>query len=118
MRHSGSALVFCAIALLSGCAAAPKTLYGWDGYQPQVYMHLKGESPDQQIAELEKSLQTLSAKGMSAPPGFHAHLGMLYSITGKPEQMVSQFEDEKKLFPESAAYMDLLLSKAKKGEKL
>lgn len=105
-------------AMLSGCASAPKTLYGWDGYQPQVYQHFKGESPDQQIAEMEKALQTISAKGASVPPGFHAHLGMLYSITGKQDQMVAQFEDEKKLFPESAAYMDFLLAKVKKGEKL
>jgi hypothetical protein len=44
---------------------------------------------------MEKSLQTISAKGASAPPGFHAHLGMLYSIVGKSDQMVAQFEDEK-----------------------
>jgi hypothetical protein len=105
-------------AALTGCASQPKTLYGWDGYQPQVYQHFKGESPDQQIAEMEKALQTISARGASVPPGFHAHLGMLYSLTGKSDQMVVQFEDEKKLFPESAAYMDFLLSKIKKGENL
>jgi hypothetical protein len=44
---------------------------------------------------MEKSLQTISAKGASVPPGFHAHLGMLYSIVGKSDQMVAQFEDEK-----------------------
>ena len=80
-----------------------------------MYQHLKGESPDQQIAVLEKDLQTMSAKGKSAPPGFHAHLGMLYSIAGKPDQVVAQFEDEKKLFPESATYMDFLLAKMNKG---
>jgi hypothetical protein len=52
------------------------------------------------------------------PPGFHAHLGMLYSIAGKSDQMVAQFEDEKKLFPESATYMDFLLAKVKKGDKI
>jgi hypothetical protein len=118
IKRAGLALALAGAALLTGCASAPKTLYGWDGYQPQVYQHFKGESPDQQIAEMEKSLQTISNKGASAPPGFHAHLGMLYSIVGKSDQMVVQFEDEKKLFPESAAYMDFLLAKVKKGEKL
>ena len=103
---------------LSGCATPPKTLYQWEGYQPQVYQYLKGESPEQQIAAMEKDLQTISAKGASVPPGFHAHLGMLYSVAGKPDQVIAQFEDEKKLFPESAAYMDFLLGKTKKGEKL
>lgn len=112
------ALLALAGAMLAGCATPPKTLYQWDGYQPQVYEYFKGESPEQQIAEMEKALQTISAKGASVPPGFHAHLGLLYSVAGKPDQVATQFEDEKKLFPESAAYMDFLLGKAKKGEKL
>ena len=115
IKSAGAMLALAAAVLLSGCAAAPKTLYGWDGYQPQVYQHLKGESPDLQIAAMETALQTMSAKGKSAPPGFHAHLGMLYSISGKPDQVVAQFEDEKKLFPESATYMDFLLAKMNKG---
>jgi hypothetical protein len=118
IKRVGLVLALACAAVLTGCASAPKTLYGWDGYQPQVYQHFKGESPDQQIAEMEKALQTISAKGASVPPGFHAHLGMLYSVTGKQDQMVAQFEDEKKLFPESAAYMNFLLAKVQKGEKL
>lgn len=118
MKREGLLLALIAAALLTGCASAPKTLYGWDGYQPQVYQHFKGESPDRQIAEMEKALQAISAKGASVPPGFHAHLGMLYSVTGKQDQMVVQFEDEKRLFPESAAYMNFLLAKVKKGEQL
>ena len=118
MKKGSLALALALSAVLTGCATAPKTLYQWDGYQPQVYQYLKGESPVQQIAEMEKSLALISAKGNSVPPGFHAHLGMLYSIAGKSDQVATQFEDEKKLFPESAAYMDFLLGKLKKGEKL
>lgn len=118
LKKAGGALALAACVALTGCATAPKTLYQWDGYQPQVYQYLKGESPEQQIAEMEKALALISAKGNSVPPGFHAHLGMLYSITGKSDQVATQFEDEKKLFPESSAYMDFLLGKLKKGEKL
>lgn len=118
MKKGSLTLALALSAVLTGCATAPKTLYQWDGYQPQVYQYLKGESPVQQIAEMEKSLALISAKGNSVPPGFHAHLGMLYSIAGKSDQVATQFEDEKKLFPESAAYMDFLLGKLKKGEKL
>lgn len=115
LKKSASVLALAGAMLLTGCAAPQKTLYQWGGYQPQVYQYLKGESPDQQIAAMEKDLMLFSAKGGSAPPGFHAHLGMLYSVVGKPDQMVVQFEDEKKLFPESAPYMDFLLAKVKKG---
>jgi len=104
-----------ASAVLTGCASKPQILYQWEGYQPQVYQHFKGESPEQPIAVLEKDLPVISAKGGKAPPGYHAHLGYLYSLTGRNGQMVAQFEDEKKLFPESAAYMDFLLKNVKKG---
>ena len=116
LSRSLMALTLAASALLAGCAPGPQTLYQWEGYQPQVYEYLKGESPDQQIAAMEKDLMLFSAKGGSAPPGFHAHLGMLYSVVGKSDQMVAQFEDEKKLFPESTAYMNFLLAKVKKGD--
>ncbi|PHV03978.1 DUF4810 domain-containing protein [Janthinobacterium sp. BJB412] len=116
-KPAALAAALAATLVLSGCQTAPKSLYQWEGYQPQVYQHFKGESPDQQIAVLEKDLQTISAKGSKAPPGYHAHLGLLYSLTGKQDQVVAQFEDEKKLFPESAAYMDFLLKNTKKVEK-
>jgi hypothetical protein len=111
------ALSLLASFALTGCQSAPKTIYQWGGYQPQVYQHFKGESPDQQIAALQKDLQTISAQGTTPPPGFHAHLGMLYALAGKQDQVATEFETEKKLFPESAAYMDFLLKKAKKEEK-
>jgi hypothetical protein len=116
-KPAAIALVVALGAVLAGCHTAPKTLYQWEGYQPQVYQHFKGESPDQQIAVLEKDLQAISAKGNTPPPGYHAHLGMLYAISGKDGLVAPQFEAEKKLFPESAAYMDFLLKKNKKSEK-
>lgn len=118
-KQIATVLVLVGMAVLSGCATKPQTLYQWDGYQPQVYQYLKGESPEQQIIDMEKAQQVINAKGTSVPPGFHAHLGMLYSITGKSnDQIAAQFEDEKRLFPESTVYMEFLLAKIKKGEKL
>lgn len=116
-RMMTSALVLAGAAMLSACQTAPKTMYQWEGYQPQVYQHFKGGSPDQQIAVLEKDLQTIGAKGNLPPPGYHAHLGLLYALAGRQDEVVGQFEAEKKLFPESAAYMDFLLKTAKKVEK-
>ncbi len=102
-------------AALVGCKHQQPTIYQWESYQPQVYQYFKGESPEAQIAVLEKDLQKINAKGMIPPPGYHAHLGLLYSVTGKPEQMAAEFEAEKLLFPESAAYMDFLLKNTKKA---
>ncbi|ARK40499.1 MULTISPECIES: DUF4810 domain-containing protein [Burkholderia] len=102
-----------AVLLLAGCAA-PTTppLYQWNGYQPQVYEYFKGKtSPQEQIDALEKALQEIRAKGNTPPPGFHAHLGMLYAGIGQEQQAEQEFQAEKQLFPESTAYMDFLMKK-------
>ena len=100
--------------LLSGCTG-PNTLYQWEGYQPQVYQYFKGESKEAQAEALEGDLQKIRAKNGAVPPGYHAQLGLLYSSLGKDDQMVQQFQTEKALFPESAAYMDFLLKNARQG---
>lgn len=101
--------------VLAGCATPPKTLYQWESYQPQVYEYFKGEKGVQeQISILEQDLQKIRAKGNMPPPGYHAHLGMLYASLGKDEQVVQEFETEKMLFPESSSYMNFLMKKSKK----
>lgn len=101
-------------AMLTGCAG-PKTLYQWEGYQPQVYQYFKGESKEAQIEAMEADLQKIRAKNGTPPPGYYAQLGLLYSGTGKDEQMVQAFASEKALFPESATYMDFLTNNAKRS---
>ncbi len=101
-----------AALLLAGCASSTPPLYQWTGYQPQVYEYFKGQkSPQEQIDALEKALQDIRGKGHTPPPGFHAHLGMLYASIGSEQQAEQELQAEKQLFPESAAYMDLLLKK-------
>lgn len=113
MKKYGALLALASATLLGGCVSQPKPLYHWAGYQEQVYEHFKHESgPQQQIAALEASLQEARAHDATPPPGFHAHLGMLYAEIGKADQVRQQFETEKTLFPESAVYMDFLLRNA------
>lgn len=107
------ALTLSASALLAGCSS-PQTLYQWEGYQPQVYEYFKSETPKEAQAEaLEADLQKIRASGKPVPPGYHAHLGLLYLSMGKDDQMVQQLRTEKTLFPESGTYMDFLLKNAK-----
>ncbi|MBP0636719.1 DUF4810 domain-containing protein [Cupriavidus sp. AcVe19-6a] len=98
--------------LLAGCAG-PQPMYQWEGYQAQVYEYFKGESREAQVTALEAGLQKIQAKGGAVPPGYHAQLGMLYLNLGKPDQMVSEFQTEKTLFPEATPYMDFLLRNVK-----
>lgn len=115
LSRSLMALTLATSALLAGCSS-PKTLYQWEGYEPQVYEYFKGEEPKEAQAEaLERDLQKIRSTGKAVPPGYHAHLGLLYLSMGKDDQMVQQFNTEKTLFPESGTYMDFLLKNAKAG---
>jgi hypothetical protein len=112
-----TSLVAALAIALTGCAQPRKSLYGWGAYQQQVYAHFKTENEgnEQQIAALEESLQKMRAGGEAAPPGYHAHLGMLYAAVGKDDQLAQELETEKTLFPESTPYMDFLMRNYKKG---
>ncbi|MDR3088126.1 MAG: DUF4810 domain-containing protein [Azoarcus sp.] len=103
------------LAFLSGCAGSgPPPLYGWGSYEEQVYTHLKGESREKQIEAMERDRQKIEAGGRVLPPGFYAHLGLLYMETGHDGEAVACFETEKTRFPESAVFMGFLLDKYKK----
>lgn len=110
-------IILGAAVLLVGCSPAPQHIYHWDNYQPTVYQYYQGgkTSPDEQIAALKKCLEKIRATAGKTPPGLHAHLGLLYANTGRTDLALHQFNQEKTLFPESAPYMDFLLSK-NKGE--
>jgi len=105
------------LLLLSGCATKQAPMYGWGNYQQQVYQYFKADgskSTEEQIQALEEGAQKSSSRGEKLPPGYHAHLGLLYASTGQQDLAIAQLETEKTLFPESAPYMDFLLRKYKK----
>ncbi len=109
--------VFAAVGLfwLAGCAPQP-TLYHWGDYEDQVYDYLRspeGGDLTAQIQVLEADVEKAKAQNKPLPPGFRAHLGMLYYARGKVDQAVEQFQLEKAAFPESTPFMDRLLNKFK-----
>jgi len=93
----------------SACASVPGPLYSWGNYEDKIYAYLQGESPAAQIGVLQNDLLKIEEKGKKAPPGYYAHLGMLYADVGDHGQAVSCFIVEKTRFPESAAFMNYLL---------
>lgn len=92
-------------SLLGGCAVN-KPLYNWGPYEPQVYSFFQGASIEEQVQVLEKHLDETKANGMTPPPGFYAHLGMLYSKVGRGAEVQKMFAMEKQLYPESAIFID------------
>ena len=109
----GVGLLGLALAL-TGCVAPRPQLYGWGNYQANLYQHFKGEGSDvaAQIASLEAQVVANNVAKRADPPGLHGHLALLYTKTGNDEAARSQLQIERKLFPESAAYVDFLLKKS------
>lgn len=108
-----TALLGIAVAL-TACAKPAKPLYQWGAYQTAVYQYMKtnGEQPGAQIQQLEVQLQKTAVKGQATPPGLHGHLALLYSKVGDQSNAIRHLELERKLFPESATYVDYLLKNA------
>ena len=107
-----------ALALsLGGCAnlkPAPP-LYGWHGFEQNLdtYFRQDRESPDTQAKRMEDDLQKIRAAGQATPPGFMAHLGLLYGKQGDMARFQQHLEAEKQQFPESQAFVDFLLRQFK-----
>lgn len=106
--------IFVFMAGLSGCANRSQALYSWGSYESQVYAHLQGESREAQIQALERDQEKIEASGKTAPPGFYAHLGLLYAEAGNDAKAIACFETEKARFPEAIVFMDFLLNKYRK----
>lgn len=102
------ALLMSGALVLGACATKP-ALYSWGPYENQVYAHFKNESPEEQILILERHAQETQASGKQLPPGYRAHLGLLYAKVGREGDFFAALEQEKTFFPESAPYVDRLL---------
>jgi len=106
-------LLLLVLSLAAGCVRKP-LMYEWGSYEDQIYAMYSdtGKAPvEKQVEDLERDYQVARSENKPVPPGYHAHLGYLYYQLGKADQALQSFETEKKLFPESARYMDFLVSR-------
>ena len=111
MKKSSIGVIFAILVLsviFSSCATE-KPLYTWGNYETQAYSHLKGESRITQLEILEADYKLIASKEEAFPPGFFAHMGLLYLEAGNTGDAVTCFEKEKELFPEGTPFMDYLL---------
>jgi hypothetical protein len=109
-RWAGWALL--AAATLSGCAAP--TLYQWGRYEDAIHdMYINpGSVPiGDDILLLEAEIEQIVASGEFVPPGVHAHLASLYLSEGDQSTAMIHFQTEKRKFPESARFIDGIISR-------
>lgn len=102
--------------LASGCASRPKPLYDWQGYQANVDAYLRGDKIglDEQVQRAEQDLQKIKAGGGVVPPGYNAHLGLLYAKQGRLDEFAQRLQAEQAQFPEAKSYVDFLNRNLKK----
>ena len=116
MKFAALALALAA-ALLAGCVTPPPPLYAWGGYEELIYSSYKNPGsvpPEKQIEQLEHDYQLARSSGRRLPPGWHLHLGTLYSQVGKGDQALQELQTEKAQYPESSVFVDRLLANLKK----
>lgn len=104
--------------LLGGCATKETSLYYWGSYEELIYeMYVEpGSAPAAlQVGKLENDIQKSNALGKKIPPGFYAHLGMMYAAEGKRGLAQEALLKEKALYPEAATLVDTLLKNQKQG---
>ncbi len=105
--------VVAALALVTGCASKPTPIYAWGSYEQLIYSAYAEPGSvalEEQINVLEDERNQAVAAGLPLPPGWHAHLGYLYVLSGRLDLAHDAFVEEKGLYPESVVFMDRLLA--------
>ena len=103
--------------LFAGCTSPD--IYSWGQYEDLLYVaYAKPEKApaEMQVERMEADYKKARARNQRVPPGFHAHLGHLYSQLGRLDDARKQFEIEKTEFPESALFVDQLIARLNKHE--
>jgi hypothetical protein len=101
-----------ALLLIGGCHAHESTYY-WGEYQSLLYkMHeAPGEAaPVRQVELLSKDVQVAAGKGKPVPPGVLVHRGYMNLLLGRPDLAMVDFQAEKTRYPESAVFIDRLIT--------
>lgn len=103
---------------LTGCTSN-QPLYHWGNYEQVVYNMYKNPeatTADQQLAKLREDVEIAASKGRPVPPGVFAHIGMLYASMGDSENAKQSLNEERIRYPESATFVDGLLTRMEKGK--
>ncbi len=94
----------------SGCV---QTKYQWGGYEQALYSYYKTPAEIESYAEeLADTIADGEGEG-KVPPGIYAEFAYVLMLQGDSKKAISFFEKEKKLWPESARFMDLMIKNAK-----
>jgi hypothetical protein len=106
------------IALLSTGCTKQNSQYYWCNYSESYYNLAQNNSEEALIehkAKLEEIVAEAQKHNTAVPPGIYVEYGFLLFKAGKPKDAISWYEKEKKLYPESAAFVEMLTRVAEKS---
>ena len=111
-------MLIAAVSWLGGCQT---TLYDWGSYNASVLelyapSGMEAQTVGVQIEVLQREItatqsQAKANEASRVPPGKCAQLAYLYAIQGDRVQARQYFEEEKRLYPESARFIDGMLTR-------
>lgn len=97
-------------AALAVTACAPASRFEWGAYEQALYAYAQNpESRPAYKASIERAIEG-GQKRNAVAPGLHAELGYLYLEEGDPAAALEHFQQERVLFPESAVFMNRVIS--------
>ncbi len=99
------------VSVLPGCA---RSIYEWGSYEGSIYdLYTDEFNLQRNIDILTREVEKTRDTGGVIPPGKLAHLGYLHSLAGNVDAAVQSFEAEKAAFPESAKFVDFLITRVR-----
>lgn len=102
-------------AMLIGCAKQEQpdnSLYYWGNYSDVVYAYYN-EPGDfgKQEQDLNQIITEAKNKSKQVAPGIYGHLGLVLLKQGKTSEAKRALQEEQRLYPESATFMQYLQHK-------
>ncbi len=109
MRVKNILVVGFLVLSMTGCATGK---YHWGDYEDALYKYYKSPAELKDFAEELAELISDGEKDGNVPPGMYAEFGYVYLVQGKSKEAIIYFNKEKKLWPESARLMDIMIKGA------
>ena len=108
-------MVFIAFLLITGCTTQ-KPLYYWGNYSKLLYKYNKKPSVESRTAFKNQLLNIIiesKKEKLNVPPGVYAEYGYILYLEGMNDPAISAFNKEKEVYPESSAYVDMVMEQLK-----
>ncbi|BCT67296.1 DUF4810 domain-containing protein [Nitrosospira sp. NRS527] len=99
---------------LAGCSAP--SIYHWGRFEDGLHDRYVSQNHPQADAYLLETITKAEQENLRIPPGAYADYGFLLFKRGDREGAIAYFEKEKRIFPESDAFMTKLIERIKQKE--